>query len=228
MKLVTVAGPPSCGKTSVILRAARGLMERGLKPGVVKFDCLASEDQRRYEQAGIPVKTGLSGGLCPDHFFVANVEAALAWGEKNGFDLLVSESAGLCNRCSPHVQGSLAVCVVDNLSGVHTPRKIGPMLRSADLAVITKGDIVSQAEREVFAHRVRQAAPRAAVLPVNGLTGQGSLLLERRLEAAPETPSLSGERLRFSMPAALCSYCLGETRIGRDCQIGNVKTMDFS
>jgi hypothetical protein len=29
------------------------------------------------------------------------------------------------------------------------------------------------------------------------------------------------------MPAALCSYCLGETRIGQDCQIGNVKTMDF-
>jgi Ni2+-binding GTPase involved in maturation of urease and hydrogenase len=227
MKLVTVAGPPSCGKTSVILRVAEGLAAAGVKLGVVKFDCLFSDDQQRYEAAGIPVVTGLAGGLCPDHFFIANIEAAVQWGRRRGFDVLISESAGLCNRCSPHIREVLAVCVVDNLSGVHTPRKIGPMLKSADVVVITKGDIVSQAEREVFAFRVRQVNPRAAVLPVNGLTGQGSLLLQRHVEAAPLIAALDGERLRFSMPAALCSYCLGETRIGQDCQIGNVKTMDF-
>jgi Ni2+-binding GTPase involved in maturation of urease and hydrogenase len=228
MRLVTVAGPPSCGKTSVILRGAEGLAAEGFKVGVLKFDCLTSDDAERYGKAGIAVKTGLAGGLCPDHFFVANIEEGVQWGERSGFDLLVAESAGLCNRCSPHLQEVLAVCVIDNLSGVHTPRKIGPMLKLADVVAITKGDIVSQAEREVFAFRVRQVNPRAAVLPVNGLTGQGSLLLQRHLRAAPETSTLEGGRLRFSMPAALCSYCLGETRIGKDCQIGNVKTMDFS
>ena len=228
MRLVTVAGPPSAGKTSVILRAAEGLAAAGVKLGVIKFDCLASDDAARYQKAGIAVRTGLAGGLCPDHFFVANIEAGLQWGAREGVELLVAESAGLCNRCSPHLAGVLAVCVVDNLSGVHTPRKIGPMLRLADVVVVTKGDIVSQAEREVFAFRVRQVNPKAAVLPVNGLTGQGSLLLQRQLRAAPATATLEGGRLRFSMPAALCSYCLGETRIGRDCQIGNVKTMDFS
>ena len=228
MRLATVAGPPSAGKTSVLLRCAEGLAAAGLKLGVIKFDCLSSGDAERYEKAGFAVKTGLAGGLCPDHFFVANIEAGLQWGERSGFDLLLVESAGLCNRCSPHLAGVLAVCVVDNLSGVHTPHKIGPMLRLADVVVVTKGDIVSQAEREVFAFRVRQVNPKAAVLPVNGLTGQGSQLLQRQLRAAPETASLAGARLRFSMPAALCSYCLGETRIGHDCQIGNVKTMDFS
>ncbi len=228
MRLVTVAGPPSCGKTSVILRVAEGLAAEGLKIGVIKFDCLLSDDEKRYKKAGIVVKTGLAGGLCPDHFFIANIEQGVQWGLRNGFDLLISESAGLCNRCSPHIDQVMAVCVVDNLSGVHTPRKIGPMLKTADVVVVTKGDIVSQAEREVFAFRVRQVNPKAAVLPVNGLTGQGSLLLQRHLRSAPQVATLEGERLRFSMPAALCSYCLGETRIGKDCQIGNVKTMDFS
>ncbi len=228
MRLVTVAGPPSCGKTSVILRVAEALAAEGLKIGVIKFDCLLSEDEKRYKKAGIAVKTGLAGGLCPDHFFIANIEQGVQWGLRNGFDLLISESAGLCNRCSPHIDQVMAVCVVDNLSGVHTPRKIGPMLKTADVVVVTKGDIVSQAEREVFAFRVRQVNPRAAVLPVNGLTGQGSLLLQRHLHSAPQVTTLEGDRLRFSMPAALCSYCLGETRIGKDCQIGNVKTMDFS
>ena len=29
------------------------------------------------------------------------------------------------------------------------------------------------------------------------------------------------------MPAALCSYCLGETRIGGDYQMGNVRKMKW-
>lgn len=228
MKLVTFAGPPSSGKTSVILRTIEPLIKQGLKVGVIKFDCLTSEDHLRYAEAGILVKTGLAGGLCPDHFFITNIEGAVQWGRNQDLDLLISESAGLCNRCSPHIKEVLSVCVLDHLSGVHTPRKIGPMLKHADVAVLTKGDIVSQAEREVFAFRVRQVNAKAAVLPVNGLTGQGNLILQRHLLGAKEVTSLNDFRLRFVMPAALCSYCLGETRIGPDCQIGNVKTMDFS
>mgnify|MGYP002065012667 CR=1 FL=1 len=46
-----------------------------------------------------------------------------------------------------------------------------------NFVVITKGDIVSQAEREVFASRVSAVNPKAAVLHVNGLTGQGAFEL---------------------------------------------------
>ena len=195
--------------------------------GVVKFDSLSTQDQSLFEKQGVPVSTGLSGNLCPDHFFVSNVGDCLAWGLEREFDLLVIESAGLCNRCAPHIQGVLAVCVIDNLSGVDTPKKIGPMLKMADLVVITKGDIVSQAEREVFAYRVRQVNSGATILNVNGLTGQGGHELGRLLLQAPETAELEGRLLRFSMPAALCSYCLGQRRIGLEYQMGNVKKMEF-
>lgn len=228
IKLVTVAGPPSSGKTSLILHTAEVLLKQGFRIGIIKFDCLIGDDHKRYERADLPVKKGLAGGLCPDHFFIANIEDCVQWGLEQGFHLLISESAGLCNRCSPHIKGILAVCVIDHLSGVHTPRKIGPMLKNADLVVLTKGDIVSQAEREVFTFRVRQANAKAAVLPVNGLTGQGSILCAGHFKTAPAVNSLNGMRLRFTMPAALCSYCLGETKIGPDSQIGNVKTMDFT
>lgn len=228
VRLVTVAGPPSSGKTSVILRTIAPMKAAGMKIGVVKFDCLSSEDHLRYGDAGITVKKGLAGGFCPDHFFIANIEQSLQWARGAGLDLLISESAGLCNRCSPHIRGVLSVCVIDHLSGVNTPRKIGPMLKNADVVVLTKGDIVSQAEREVFAFRVRQVNARAAVLQVNGLTGQGGMLLQRHLQTAAAFSTLNDMRLRFTMPAALCSYCLGETRIGPDAQIGNIKTMDFS
>lgn len=98
-----------------------------------EIDCLTSFDQVRYREAGIPVEIGFSGKVCPDHFFISNIEDAVKWGVKSGFDMLVTESAGLCNRCSPHISEIPAVCVIDNLSGINTPRKIGPMLKFARL-----------------------------------------------------------------------------------------------
>jgi len=101
------------------------------------------------------------------------------------------------------------------------------MLKFADIVVITKGDIVSQAEREVFASRVKIVNPKALIINVNGITGQGAYELALLLEDADEIDTLKGKQLRFSMPSALCSYCLGETRIGDSYQMGNVKKMDF-
>ena len=224
MKMVTVAGPPSSGKTSVILRLA-GSMEEKL--GVIKFDCLTSFDQKRYQEAGIPVQVGFSGKFCPDHFFVSNVEEGLNWGKRQKLDVLITESAGLCNRCSPHITDILGVCVIDNLSGVQTPRKIGPMLKMADVVVVTKGDIVSQAEREVFSFNIRQVNSRARVVFVNGITGQGIFMLTKSILASPELDTLRDRRLRFTTPAAVCSYCTGEIRIGEKYQMGMMRLMEY-
>jgi Ni2+-binding GTPase involved in maturation of urease and hydrogenase len=227
MRLVTVSGPPSSGKTSVILRVLEYIKKDNSKIGVIKFDCLSTYDDKLYEKASVPVKVGLSGNLCPDHFFVSNIEDCVKWGERQDLEYLISESAGLCNRCSPHIKEITAVCVIDCLSGVNTPKKIGPMLKLADIVVITKGDIVSQAEREVFSFKVKQANSQASIIFVNGITGQGAFDLSNRLKNAANISNLEGKRLRFSMPAALCSYCLGETRIGEEFQTGNLKKMDF-
>jgi len=228
MNFITVSGPPSSGKTAVLIKTIEGFLDRGLKVGVVKFDCLSTDDDKLYEKIGVPVKKGLSGALCPDHYFVSNVEEIFQWGLDIEADILISESAGLCNRCSPYIKEVKAVCVIDNLSGINTPKKIGPMLKSADVVVITKGDIVSQAEREVFASRVNSVNPSSIILNVNGLTGQGAFELGSILhnEQTHAIETLKGKELRFPMPSALCSYCLGETRIGADYQMGNVRKMD--
>lgn len=224
MNLVTVSGPPSTGKTSVILKVIEALKLRDIFVGVVKFDCLYTDDDILYEKANIPVIKGLSGSLCPDHYFVSNIEEVVKWGRKKKLDLLITESAGLCNRCSPYIDGITSICVIDNLSGVNTPKKIGPMLKAADIVVITKGDIVSQAEREVFLSRVNSVNPKAITMHINGLTGQGAYELSTLLyDEKRDIDTVQGNRLRFPMPSALCSYCLGETRIGEDYQMGNVR-----
>lgn len=228
MNLVVFSGPPSSGKTSVIIKTIDALKQQGIKVGVVKFDCLYTDDDVLYERAGVPVRKGLSGALCPDHFFVSNIEEVVKWGTDNDLDLLITESAGLCNRCSPYIKEIKGVCVIDNLSGINTPKKIGPMLKAADIVIITKGDIVSQAEREVFASKVNSVNPTAITMHVNGLTGQGTYELSTLLmDEKKEISTVKGMKLRFPMPSALCSYCLGETRIGEQYQMGNVRKMDL-
>ena len=228
MNLVVFSGPPSSGKTSVIIKTIDALKQQGIKVGVVKFDCLYTDDDVLYERAGVPVRKGLSGALCPDHFFVSNIEEVVKWGTDNDLDLLITESAGLCNRCSPYIKEIKGVCVIDNLSGINTPKKIGPMLKAADIVIITKGDIVSQAEREVFASKVNSVNPTAITMHVNGLTGQGTYELSTLLmDEKKEISTVKGMKLRFPMPSALCSYCLGETRIGEQYQMGKVRKMDL-
>ena len=227
MRLITVAGPPSCGKTSLVVRACVSLKSRGISCAVIKFDCLQSRDDELYAAAGIPVSVVLSGGLCPDLFFATNLEEAFEWAAQTGADICIIETAGLCNRCSPHLRGALALCVIDNLMGIDAPEKIGPMLRLADVVAVTKGDLVSQAEREVYRYRIRQMNQRAVIRHVNGLTGHGCAELASIMAIAPDIASVTDMRLRFAMPAAICSYCLSEMRIGARYQKGNVKKADF-
>lgn len=224
MKLVTVSGPPASGKTSVIVHLIKYLKQKNFKVGVIKFDCLATGDGLIYQKNQISFQIGLSGNLCPDHFFGGNAENCIKWGKKEGFDFLIFESAGLCNRCSPHLKDQYAICVIDNLMGADAPRKIGPMLKMADAVAITKGDIVSQAEREVYAFHVRRTNPKGLILCVSGITGQGCDVLAKALEekALLLTKDTS---LRFAMPSAICSYCMGETDLKEDLQFGHFKEM---
>jgi Ni2+-binding GTPase involved in maturation of urease and hydrogenase len=231
VRMVTIAGTPSAGKTSVALHLARTLMRDERKVAAVKFDTLSTVDDQIYRnRLGIPAIQGLSDYLCPDHFFVSNLEEAYTWGRNQNVDLLMIETAGLCFRCAPHVHGIPALTVIDNLGGMEVPSKMGPALTLADIVIVTKSDLVSQAEKEVFTHRIRQVNATADILHVNGLTGVGTLRLKNHFNTWPDyTPEteweMEGQRLRYSMPASICSYCTGETRIGKRYQSGNVEKL---
>ncbi|MTJ80840.1 MAG: hypothetical protein F8N37_07470 [Telmatospirillum sp.] len=226
MLTVTLAGAPSVGKTAVIGHLVRALLARGRRPAAVKFDTRSSSDADRLAALhGIPTIGGLSGYLCPDHFLASNLEEAMDWGRDNRADVLLIETAGLCLRCAPHVEGVPAVTVVDCLGGIDVPGKMGPMLASADIVLVTKGDLVSQAEREVFIHALPKAAPDARIIPVNGLSGSGIRVLARCLEGMGSAEPGELARLRHDMPASICSYCTGERRIGRRYQTGNVEKL---
>lgn len=221
MRVITVAGQPSCGKTSVILKVIALLNNRGIKAGVVKFDCLKTFDGDVYASKEILAKVEIAGSVCPDHYFMMKICEDFNWGMHNDLDVLIVESAGLCNRCSPHIREIPAICVIDHLSGIRTPDKIGPMMKYADFVIATKGDIVSQAEREVFLHNIKRINPKAKLVSINGITGQGAFRFADFIERQADILKLDGKYLRFPMPSALCSYCVGQTKIKSGNQNGS-------
>ncbi len=228
MKLVIAAGPPASGKTSILFKTIKYLKGFNAKIAVAKLDCLTSDDERVYEALNIPVITGLSENLCPDHFLAINIIEIFNWAKKSGADYLIVETAGLCNRCAPFIDRALNICLIDCLSSIKVPKKLGPIVTTSDIILISKVDMVSQAEREVFVYNLIQLNPTAQILEVNGLSGFGSQRVGNIILNSPSYDSIDGDILRHSMPSATCSYCVGEIRIGGMYQQGIINKMDFS
>ena len=224
MKFAVIAGTPGSGKTSVLSALTKTLIDFGMSPSIVKIDCLWTEDDKRLGRLGVPVKTALSKDMCPDHFAIYNTEDMLEWADKNSSDILLNETAGLCLRCAPYPKECLAICVIDITSGPNNPLKVGPLITSADVVMMTKGDMVSQAEREVFRERVLEANPTCTPIEANGLTGKGSAELA---EIVSRSNNVSRNMvLRNNPPFSICTLCAGETRVGKEHQRGVLRKLD--
>jgi Ni2+-binding GTPase involved in maturation of urease and hydrogenase len=225
MKLVIFAGPPTCGKTTVIRQVIRRMLKKNYKPAFIKIDVLyADEDENIHSEFGIPTKKIYSGELCPDHCNVVVLDEVVEWAKKVGSDYLFVETAGLCLRCSPYIVNSLGIVVLEATSGMNLPRKIGPMLTLADIAVITKIDLISQAEREVFRYRVLEAAKDITIVESNALYGIGIDPIVKKIEKTNEIENPMF--LRGNPPVGTCTICVGKKEIGAKNHFGVLRTME--
>jgi len=225
MKLVIFAGTATTGKTSVIRHVIRKLIQAGRSIAYLKIDVqFADEDERIAAEFKIPTKKVYSGELCPDHCNVMVLGDAIDWASRVRAEFLIVETAGLCLRCSPYVDGGLAIVVLEATSGMNLPRKIGPMLGLADIAVVTKIDLVSQAEREVFRARINEAAPQVLIKEVDALRSIGIDALVRNITNTND----AGEKLslRGNPPVGTCTICVGKKDIGWQSHFGVVRPLE--
>jgi len=225
MKLIICAGTATTGKTSVLRHVIRKLLADGKTAAYLKIDVqYADEDEILAGEFGIPTKKTYSGELCPDHCNVMVLGDAMQWAKRAGCEFLIVETAGLCLRCSPYADGGLGIVVLEATSGMNLPRKVGPMLSLSDIAVVTKIDLVSQAEREVFRARIMEAAPKVWIKEVDALRGIGLDALVRRVEEMPD----AGDKLmlRGNPPVGTCTICVGKKDIGWQSHFGVVRPLE--
>jgi len=225
MKIVIIAGTPGSGKTAVLIHALKKLLQQKHECSVVKFDCLYTDDDLRFRKLGIPVKVGLAKDMCPDHFAIYNYEEVYSWAQDQGSDILFIETAGLCHRCAPYTKNIMGVCVLDATAGPNTPLKLGPILGTADIAVMTKGDLISQAEREIFRERILEVNSSCTVIEANGLSGKGCEEIAENLADSKEI-DINEEELRHSAPVSICTLCVGESRISKEYHRGFLRNLD--
>ena len=226
-KMIIVAGNSAVGKTALGRHLISYFAQQKQTPCVCKIDCLSTTDHHLYHQLNVPSVSGLSHDICPDHFLISNMMELLSWGESLACNLLLIETAGLCHRCSPATEKTLNICVVDCTASCKSPEKLGPMLSKADFIALTKIDLISQAEKEIIYHNIQCLNQHALIFPIDGISGYGIELLGQHLLAQPIISTFENDCLRHSMPSGVCSYCIGEQRIGSAFQQGVVEKINF-
>ena len=226
MKLIIIAGPPSAGKTAVTRQIIRHFLATK-KCAFLKIDVVrAFEDEELRDEFGIPARKIYSGDLCPDHTGVMVLKDALLWAGGLGTDIFIIESAGLCLRCSPYVTQSLGIVVLSAVSGMNSPLKMGPMIALADVAVITKTDLVSQSEKEVFREKTKEVAPAIDIVETNAIQGTGLRYLMRSIDELADIEDAGTIMLRGVPPLGVCTICVGKREIGWQNHFGVVRKLD--
>ncbi|MDO5718600.1 MAG: GTP-binding protein [Tissierellia bacterium] len=227
IQVVIIGGPTASGKTSIALRLIETLQKNKVKISVVKIDCLNTDDHETYKKLGVNAIFGLSQDICPDHFLATNFIEIYQYGKDNNSNVLIIETAGLCNRCAPFLNETLNICLIDAFSSFKTPKKMGPMLTTADIMVITKWDMISRCEKDVLKYNIKELNPTAKIIEMNGVSGYGKQALSKEVLASRSLESLEGSILKHQMPCATCSYCAGETRIGKEFEQGIVSKIFY-
>ncbi|MDD5024570.1 MAG: GTP-binding protein [Methanoregula sp.] len=226
MKLIIVAGPPSAGKTSVIRQIIKKFNKTALT-AYLKIDVVrAFEDEELHEEFGIPTKKVYSGDLCPDHMGIMVLRDAIAWAEGLSANMLIVESAGLCLRCTPYTTQAYGIAVLPAVSGSNSPLKMAPLIALADSAVVTKTDLVSQAEKEVFRECIRSVIPTIDIVETNAVQGTGLRYLLKAIAQYPDISDADTISLRGTPPLGVCTICIGKKDIGWQHHFGVVRPLD--
>ena len=212
------------GKTTLVKQIVKNISGE-LKTAFLKIDVVkAFEDEELKEEFGIDAIKIYSGDLCPDHAGVMVLGDAIQWARDLKADLLIVESAGLCLRCSPYVNQGLGIIVLGAISGINAPLKMGPMVSLADFAVVTKIDLVSQAEREVFRQKILEVHPNIKIIETNALQGTS---LKWLYQAVQNMPPIREENLVLKgvPPIGTCTICVGKKEIGWKHHFGVVQKL---
>ena len=217
MKIIIFAGAPSSGKTSII----KHLLKKIKKVAYFKIDVMFTEDEKEIAKFNIPTKKLYSGELCPDHCFTVVFSDVVEWAK--GADYLFIETAGLCFRCSPYITNTLGIAVLGVMGGMNLPFKIGPMLTLADMVAITKSDMISQAEKEVFMARVAQRN-KGDIIDVDALRGININKILKKIEEFE--PKGTDYELRGLAPIGVCTLCVGNKKVGWENNNGVLRKLE--
>jgi hypothetical protein len=100
------------------------------------------------------------------------------------------------------------------------------MIALADAAVVTKTDLVSQAEKEVFRECIRMVTQNIDIIETNAIQGTGMRYLMQAIAKHPDIENADTITLRGTPPLGVCTICVGKKEIGWQHHFGVIRPLD--
>jgi hydrogenase nickel incorporation protein HypB len=171
--MVNLMSSPGAGKTTLLERSA-GVLTPHLKLCVIEGDQETALDADRVRAAGCAVVQINTGVGC--HLDADMVRTALAELDPAAGSLVVIENVG--NLVCPALfdLGEASKIVLASVpEGGDKPLKYPHMFRQADVVLITKIDLLPYLDFDLdrFASDVVKISPRARLMPLSAVTGEG-------------------------------------------------------
>jgi hydrogenase nickel incorporation protein HypB len=171
--VLNVVSSPGSGKTTFIRETAATLGKR-LRVGVIVGDLATDNDAARLRGAGIPVVQITTGTVC--HLDAEMVSKAASELDLDKLDVLVIENVGnLVCPADYDLGEDLRVVLLSTTEGEDKPLKYPPMFHSANVAIITKGDLAAAAgfNRDLALTNLRRVSHHAKIFELSAKTGDG-------------------------------------------------------
>jgi Ni2+-binding GTPase involved in maturation of urease and hydrogenase len=196
MKIIMVAGLPCAGKTLLIAHLIRSFMSLGIKAAAAKFDILSAEDYMLYDsKIETASMKNFCNFICPGFHSLSTLNDVVKWGMLKKVEILFVETAIFCCSGVPRFKDIPIIMVIDNLRGMYSQDKMHCLLSFADIAVITKTDLVCSAETEMFRSKIRLVQPNAPIIIFNGLNGKGASTLACIIAEFEDTDKIKEKKL---------------------------------
>jgi len=171
--VVSLVSSPGSGKTAFLERTLAIAREK-YRTAALVGDLATDNDAVRLARSGAPVKQITTGTVC--HLEAEMVKNALEGWMEPGLELLFVENVGnLVCPSSYDLGENLRLVMMSVTEGEDKPLKYPTIYNTADVAVVTKMDLVRAVEFDVEAahFNIRSVRPGMEILDVSVKTGDG-------------------------------------------------------
>ncbi|MBZ0290365.1 MAG: hydrogenase nickel incorporation protein HypB [Anaerolineae bacterium] len=142
---LNLVSSPGAGKTMLLEKTMRMLIERGYPVAALVGDLETDNDAKRLATSGAPVKQIQTAGNC--HLEAHMIQQFTADWDISTFKFFFIENVGnLVCPASYDLGEAMRVVLLSTTEGEDKPLKYPPMFNSSDVAVITKIDLAEAVE----------------------------------------------------------------------------------
>jgi hydrogenase nickel incorporation protein HypB len=171
--VVNLVSSPGAGKTALLERTLTELGSR-CRAAALVGDLATDNDARRLARSGARVQQITTGTVC--HLDAEMIAAALEGWDLDALDVLFIENVGnLVCPASYDLGEALRAVLLAVTEGEDKPLKYPTIFNGADLAVLTKIDLVDAAgfQRDEALGNLQKVRPGIEVLETSARTGAG-------------------------------------------------------